>query len=113
MENIIKRDIYLERLIRKKNNGLVKVITGIRRCGKSWLLFRLFYDYLIGSGVDGEHIIALALDDDLHVKYRDPAMLSQYIRSRITDEGKYYILIDEVQYAISKEEMRSGEKVGL
>ena len=72
MNQTIRRDHYLQKLIDRKENGLVKVITGIRRCGKSFLLFNLFYDYLIESGVKEEQIISIALDDDTFIKYRDP-----------------------------------------
>ena len=113
MEHIIKRDSYLNRLINKKENGLIKVITGIRRCGKSYLLFNLFYDYLIESGVKEEQIITIALDDDTNVQYRDPDELSKYVRSRIVNKDMYYILIDEVQYAISKEELKNPDNIGL
>ena len=113
MQNIIRRDRYLKRLIDKKENGLVKVITGIRRCGKSFLLFNLFYDYLIESGVKEEQIISIALDDDAFVQYREPEALSAYIRSRITNKDMYYILIDEVQYAITKEELKNPENIRL
>ena len=113
MQNIIRRDRYLKRLIDKKENGLVKVITGIRRCGKSFLLFNLFYDYLIESGVKEEQIISIALDDDTFVQYREPEALSAYIRSRITNKDMYYILIDEVQYAITKEELKNLENIRL
>ena len=109
----IKRDTYLNRLIEKKENGLIKVITGIRRCGKSFLLFNLFYDYLIQSGVREDHIILIALDDDTFVQYRDPDALSKYIRAKIVTKDPYYILIDEVQYAISKEELKNPENVRL
>ena len=85
MQNIIKRDEYLYRIIDRKENGLIKVITGIRRCGKSFLLFNLFYDYLIESGVKEEQIITIALDDDTFVKYRDPDELSKYIRGKIVN----------------------------
>ena len=105
MEKIINRDIYLSRLIDKKENGLIKVITGIRRCGKSYLLFYLFRDYLISSGVKEEQIISIALDDDICEQYRNPDELSKYIRSRIVNKAMYYILIDEVQYAITKKEI--------
>mgnify|MGYP002522596652 FL=1 len=81
MEKLIQRNRYLQKLIDRKENGLVKVITGIRRCGKSYLLFKLFYNYLIESGVGEDHIITVALDDDENVKYRDPTELSKYIRS--------------------------------
>lgn len=110
---IIQRGHYLNQLIDKKENGLIKVVTGIRRCGKSFLLFRLFYDYLISCGVPAEQIITVALDDDLNVQYRDPAKLSDYVRSKITNEQMYYVLIDEVQYAISKEELTNPENVRL
>ena len=113
MQNIIQRDHYLKRLIDKKENGLVKVITGIRRCGKSFLLFNLFYDYLIESGVKEEQIISIALDDDTFVQYREPEALSEYIRSKITNPDMYYILIDEVQYAITKEELKNPENIRL
>lgn len=113
MQNVVKRDEYLGRLIDKKENGLIKVITGIRRCGKSFLLFNLFYDYLIESGVKEEQIITIALDDDLFVDYRDPDELSKYIRVKIVSKDMYYILIDEVQYAISKDELKNPENIRL
>ena len=113
MQNIIKRDEYLSRIIDRKENGLIKVITGIRRCGKSFLLFNLFYDYLIESGVKEEQIITIALDDDIFVKYRDPDELSKYIRRKIVNSDMYYILIDEVQYAITKDELKNPENIRL
>lgn len=113
MQKVIKRDEYLGRMIDKKENGLIKVITGIRRCGKSYLLFNLFYDYLIESGVKEEQIITIALDDDLFVDYRDPDELSKYIRGKIVNKDMYYILIDEVQYAISKDELKNSENIRL
>lgn len=113
MQTVIRRDFYLNQLIRKQNNGLVKVITGIRRCGKSFLLFNLFHDYLVSSGVPQEQIISIALDDDTSARYRDPGTLSEYIRSRITGRDRYYVLIDEVQYAIGKEELRNRENIRL
>lgn len=113
MNNTIKRDSYLQKLIEKKENGLIKVVTGIRRCGKSFLLFTLYKDYLIQSGIKEENIIAIALDDDKDLKYRDPDELSKHIRSRITTDDMYYILIDEVQYAISKEELKNPENIRL
>lgn len=113
MGQIIKRNSYLNRLIEKKENGLIKVITGIRRCGKSYLLFNLFYDYLLESGVDEEQIITIALDDDTFVQYRDPDELSKYIRSKIVNKKQYYILIDEVQYAITKDELKNPENIRL
>lgn len=113
MQNIIKRDEYLNRIIDRKENGLIKVITGIRRCGKSFLLFNLFYDYLIESGVKEEQIITIALDDDTFVTYRDPDELSKYIRGKIVNSDMYYILIDEVQYAITKDELKNSENIRL
>lgn len=113
MQSIIKRDEYLNRIIDRKENGMIKVITGIRRCGKSFLLFNLFYEYLLETGVKKEQIITIALDDNLHMKYRDPDKLSEYIRERISNSDMYYILIDEVQYAISNEELKNKEEVKL
>lgn len=113
MEQIIRRNSYLNRLIEKKENGLIKVITGIRRCGKSYLLFNLFHDYLVESGVSEEQIITIALDDDTFVRYRDPDELSKYIRAKIVNKEQYYILIDEVQYAITREELKNTENIRL
>ena len=93
----IKRDIYLNRLISKKENGLIKIITGMRRCGKSYLLFKLYNDYLKTIGVDDKHIIKLALDDDINIKYRNPLELGKYIRESIKDSQMYYIFLDEIQ----------------
>ena len=94
----IKRDVYLRKLIDRQHNGLVKVITGIRRCGKSYLLFELFYKYLKEQGVDDSHIIKLALDDRKNKKYRNPDELCDYVHSQIVDDKPYYILLDEVQF---------------
>ncbi len=113
MNRIIQRNRYLQKLIDRKENGLVKVITGIRRCGKSFLLFNLFYDHLIANGVRKEQIISIALDDDLFLQYRDPEELSRFIRSKIVSEEMYYILIDEVQYAIARDELRNPDSIRL
>lgn len=113
MADSIKRNKYLQKIINKKENGLIKVITGIRRCGKSYLLFNLYYDYLLKSGVEKDHIITIALDDDLYIKYRNPDELSNYIRKKIIDSKMYYVLIDEVQYAISKKELKNSEEIKL
>ena len=113
MSNDIKRDKYLQKIINKKENGLIKVITGIRRCGKSYLLFNLFYDYLLSSGVDKDHIITIPLDDDKYIEYRDPIKLSKYIREKIIDSNMYYILIDEVQYAITNKELKNNDEIML
>lgn len=113
MQNVIQRNEYLDKMTGKKGNGLIKVITGIRRCGKSFLLFNLFYDHLLESGVKEEQIIMIALDDDLYLKYRDPDELSRYIRGKIVNKDMYYILIDEIQYAITKEELKNPENIRL
>lgn len=106
----IKRDRYLKRLISKKNNGLIKVITGIRRSGKSYLLFNLYHDYLISSGVPESSIISVSLDDDEFIEYCDPHRLSLYLKDRTADKSQnYYVFIDEAQYAISKEEMKNPD----
>ena len=105
----IQRDRYLGQLIDRIDNGLIKVVTGIRRCGKSFLLFTLFTEYLKSIGVPDDHVIQIALDDDINEKYRDPHVLSEYIRSCIRDGGKYYILIDEIQFAVSRKELRDSE----
>lgn len=76
---MIQRQRYLDKLINKKENGLIKVITGIRRCGKSYLLFEIYRQYLNSIGIDDDHIIALALDDDENIRYRNPLELGQYI----------------------------------
>ena len=106
----IKRDYYLNQLISRIGNGQIKIITGVRRCGKSFLLFRIFYEYLKSTGVTDDQIISIALDDDLYAKYRVPEELSAYIRSR-TENPKttYYVLLDEVQYAISRSEMQNHD----
>ena len=95
---MIQRPRYLNKLIDKKENGMVKVITGIRRCGKSYLLFEIYRGYLNSIGVDNSHIIALALDDDENIRYRNPLELGKYIRSLIVDQDKmYYVFLDEIQ----------------
>ena len=93
----IKRDIYLNKLINKKYNGLIKVITGIRRCGKSYLLFNLFKDHLLAEGVDEQHIIEIAFDSFENKRFRDPEVLYPYLKEQIKDDGMYYVLLDEVQ----------------
>ena len=93
----IKRDIYLQRLIKRMGNGRAKIVTGIRRCGKSYLLFTIFKDYLLSNGVDKDHIIAIALDDDENEHLLDRHTLGLEIRSRIKDSQTYYVLLDEIQ----------------
>lgn len=95
---MIERKRYLDQLISKKENGMIKVITGIRRCGKSYLLFDIYHKYLNSVGIDDGHIIELALDDDENIKYRNPLELGAYIRSLLVDKDKmYYIFLDEIQ----------------
>lgn len=113
MDKVIRRDNYLQKLIDRRENGLIKVITGLRRSGKSFLLFKLFYEYLIESGVKEEQIISVALDDDAFSECRDPKQLSAYLRSKIVDKEMYYILIDEIQCAITKEEMRAPDTIRI
>lgn len=93
----MERNIYLNKLIRRKHNKMIKVITGIRRCGKSYLLFELFKNHLLQEGVEKNHIIAIALDDRMNKKYRDPDALCSYVHDQIKDEKMYYVLLDEVQ----------------
>lgn len=94
----IKRDVYLDKLIRKKKNGLIKVVTGVRRCGKSYLLFHLFHNHLLENGVPEDHIIEVALDDRRNKNLRDPDAMLQFIDENIKDKEDYYIILDEVQY---------------
>jgi predicted AAA+ superfamily ATPase len=93
----IKRDRYLNLLISKKHNGLIKVITGMRRCGKSYLLFNLFKDYLISEGIEESHIIEIAFDAYENKQFRDPDVFYPYLKEQIKDDGMYYVLLDEVQ----------------
>lgn len=113
-EVVIKRDLYLKKLIRKRNNGSIKIITGLRRSGKSYLLNNLYYEYLLNDGVKKEQIIKLALDDDRNREYRNPDKLSAFIYSKITNEtDNFYFLLDEVQFAITEEEIKSNEPIRL
>ena len=93
----IKRDLYLNRLIRREKNGLVKIVTGVRRCGKSYLLFNLFHNYLLENGIGEDHIIEIALDDRSNKELRDPDNMLRYVKERIVDTDTYYIILDEVQ----------------
>lgn len=95
----LERKQYLDQLIRKKDNGRVKIITGIRRCGKSYLLFELYTKYLLDNGVAEDQIIGLALDELPNARYRNPIELDRYVRNRIADKSKrYYVMIDEIQF---------------
>ena len=93
----IKRDIYLNKLISKRNNGLIKVVTGVRRCGKSYLLFTLFKNYLLSAGIDEQHIIEIAFDAFENRQFRDPDVLYPYLKEKIQGDDMYYVLLDEVQ----------------
>lgn len=101
----IRRDGYLEQLKLRKDNGMIKIITGIWRCGKSFLLFVLFKKYLLENGVDNEHIIEIALDGIENEELRDPKKCYQYIKEAMKDEQKYYLLLDEVQFMPRFEEV--------
>ena len=93
----IARDLYLSQLIAGRGNGLIKVVTGIRRCGKSYLLFKLFYDHLISQGVSRDHIIDVALDDFMNEELREPHAILRYVKEHIVDSDLHYVLLDEVQ----------------
>lgn len=102
---IIPRDRYLDRLIARKHNGKPKVITGVRRCGKSYLLFNLFRNHLLQSGIDESHIITIALDSRENEEYRDVGILHKRILSLIADQSMHYVLLDEIQLAVGFESM--------
>ena len=93
----INRTKYLDKLIKSCGNGMIKVVTGMRRCGKSYLLFTIFKQYLLDSGVPQEHIVEVDLENRLNKKLRDPDALLEYISTRLGQEGRYYVLLDEVQ----------------
>lgn len=107
MEEVLRTD-YIDWLDRKRGNGLVKIITGVRRCGKSYLLFTLFKRHLLEQGVKDDHIIALALDDYENKQYQDADILYKYIRSKIVDSGPFYILLDEIQLVKGFEAVLNG-----
>lgn len=94
----IPRDHYLKKLISREKNGLIKVVTGVRRCGKSYLLFHIFHDYLIEKGIESSHIIEIALDDRSNLKLRNPDVILAYVKEQIADDKDYYIILDEVQF---------------
>ena len=104
----IKRDFYLQKLIAKKHNGLIKVITGMRRCGKSYLLFTLFKQHLLECGVAKDHIIEIPFDSFENKKYRDPEILYPHVKAQLVDDQKYYILLDEVQLLGEFESVLNG-----
>lgn len=104
----IKRELYLNKLIDRIGNGSIKVITGIRRCGKSYLLFTLFYNYLVRSGVSKDRILRIALDNEEHEELLDGKALGTYIRQHITDDDPYYIFLDEIQFVPGFEKVLNG-----
>ena len=104
----IKRDYYLNKLIAKQHNGLIKVVTGMRRCGKSYLLFNLFKDYLIANKVAPDHIIEVAFDSFENIKYQDPEVLYPFIKEQIVDKEQYYIILDEIQLLGKFESVLNG-----
>ena len=104
----IKRDRYLEKLINRKENGLIKIVTGIRRCGKSYLLDPIYRNYLLESGVKEDHIIKIDLDERKNNKYLNPDTLDEYVRSCIVDQDMYYIILDEIQKVQDFESVLNG-----
>ncbi len=104
----IKRNLFLNKLISRKHNGMIKVITGIRRCGKSYLLFNLFKEHLLFEGIQPSHIIEIAFDDFANKPYRDPNVLYPFVKSLIKDQDMYYILLDEVQLLAEFEDVLNG-----
>lgn len=105
---LIKRNLYLNKLIERKHNGLIKVITGIRRCGKSFLLFKIFKNYLLSENVKEDHIIELNFDDFDNDIYQDPKVTSPYLKSKIIDSNMYYFLLDEIQLLDKFEAVLNG-----
>ena len=107
---MINRDFYLEEIKSSMWDGQVKVITGLRRCGKSVLLFELFKDYLLSTGVSDENIITISLDQRKYYKYRNPILLCDYVESIITDDAsKYYVFIDEIQMSMKTVDKENGD----
>ena len=101
----IKRDKYLEDLKNRMHNGMIKVVTGIRRCGKSYLIFSIFKEYLIKEGVNADHIIEMEFDRKENAKYRNPDTLLNYVKEHIIDRDDFYVLLDEVQMLEDFEEV--------
>ena len=101
----IERNGYLQQLILRKDNGMIKVITGIRRCGKSFLLFQIFKKYLLQNGVDEGHIIEIALDGIENEELREPKICYQYVKTAVKDDERYYLLLDEIQFMPRFEEV--------
>jgi len=110
---MIKREKYLNQLIKARNNGFPKVITGIRRCGKSFLLKEIYREYLLSDKVAENHIISIDLDEDKNALYRDPISLGEYVRSKCTQKEKYYVFLDEIQkvYSIVNPNLTEGKHI--
>ena len=104
----IKRDLYLNKLIERKENDMIKVITGIRRCGKSYLLFNIYYNYLLSIGIDKSRIIKIELDNEQFEDLYNPKNLGTYIREKIKDNDMYYVFLDEVQFVNGFEKVLNG-----
>lgn len=111
MEVVIQRKEYLEQIIAYKDKDLIKVLTGIRRCGKSFLLFELYYNYLIEQGIDEEHIIKINLESNLQKKLRNSTRLFNYVKKQIKDQNKYYLFVDEIQMVKDFEDVVNGMRI--
>ena len=96
--DLYKRQIYLDKLIARKDNGLIKVVTGVRRCGKSFLLFKLYKEYLNSLGIEDSHIMQISLEETENFSLHNPLTLDSYIKTTITDKKQYYIFLDEIQF---------------
>lgn len=105
---VIKRDIYIQKLISRKDNGAIKVITGVRRCGKSYILFNLYYEYLRSHGIAEDHVVKIAFDSDEYEELLDYRKLGTYIRSLVKDSEPYYLLLDEIQFVPDFEKVLNG-----
>ena len=101
----IERPIYLQKLIESRHNHMIKIITGVRRCGKSYLLFMLYSEWLKGQGVDDSHIIHIDLEDRRNKPLRNPDNLLAYIDSKMVDKEMYYIMVDEIQHVVEFEDV--------
>ena len=110
---MIKREKYLDQLVKARNNGFPKVITGIRRCGKSFLLKEIYREYLLSEKASENHIITIDLDEDKNAPYRDPVRLGEYVRGICTEKGEYYVFLDEIQkvYAIINPYLTEGKHI--
>jgi len=102
---VINRDIYLRKLIASRHNGMIKIVTGVRRCGKSFLLSTIYANWLRGQGVDEAHIVTIDLEDRRNKRLRDPDALLEYIDSKIQDNSVHYIMIDEIQHVSEFEDV--------